>query len=247
MPRRPRIALAGFPLHIIQRGNNRSACFFSDDDRGAYLYWLRRYAERFDVQIHAWVLMTNHVHLLTTPSTPGAASRVMQALGRRYVRTINHLYRRTGTLWEGRFKACAVHAEEYLFHCMRYIELNPVRAAMVSAPGEYRWSSYRRNAMGHDDVLVTAHPLYVALGQTPRARCEAYYAQFDTHVDNPGVAEIRSATAAGHLLAGESFRAAIEMAHRQRLGPAPLGRPRNKEARDGSQLDLPDGPPEKRL
>lgn len=237
MPRRPRIALAGFPLHIIQRGNNRATCFFSDEDRGAYLYWLKRYAECFGIAIHAWVLMTNHVHLLVTPNAPGAASRAVQALGRRYVRYVNRAHGRTGTLWEGRFRACAVHAPEYLFRCMQYIELNPVRAAMVDEPGEYRWSSYRRNALGFDDQLVSQHPLYSALAATKEAQRLAYRALFDAPIDAPMLAHIRSATAAGHLLAGERATKAVEAAEGRRLGPAPRGRPR-KNDKNGVRVQL---------
>ena len=239
MPRRPRIALAGLPLHIIQRGNNRSACFFCDDDHAAYLYWLRRYAARFRVRVHAYVLMTNHVHLLVTPPAPADASRLMQALGRQYVRTVNHLYRRSGTLWEGRFRACGVRAEEYLLACMRYIELNPVRAGMVASPEAYRWSSFRRNGLGVDDPLVSEHPLYTALGPDPEARREAYRALFRAQLDEAIVADIRSATASGHLLASERFRKEAEAALGARLGPAPRGRPRKRAGGlDGEQIEM---------
>ena len=170
MPRRPRSDLTGFPLHLIQRGNNRLACFFSANDHVAYLHWLDRYARRLGVALHAWVLMSNHVHLLLTPPSPAQASRLMQALGRRYVRYVNHTYRRSGTLWEGRFRACAVHAEDYLLSCMRYIELNPVRAGMVADPGDYRWSSYRQNGLGLADTMLTEHPLYTDLGETSPSR-----------------------------------------------------------------------------
>ncbi len=228
MPRRPRIALSGLPLHIVQRGNNRSACFFCDDDHAAYLHWLQRHAERLRVRVHAYVLMTNHVHLLLTPPAPADASRLMQALGRRYVRAVNHLYRRSGTLWEGRFRACGVRAEEYLLACMRYIELNPVRAGMVASPEAYRWSSFRRNGLGAGDALVSEHPLYTALGTDPEARRNAYRALFRAQLDEAIVADIRGATAAGHLLASERFRKEAEAALGARLGPAPRGRPRTR-------------------
>jgi len=232
MPRRPRISLAGAPLHIIQRGNNRSACFFAQDDYATYLYWLRRYAARLRVELHAYVLMTNHVHLLLTAQDTGAISRLMQSLGRRYVRMINHLYRRTGTLWEGRFRACAVHAEDYLLACMRYIELNPVRAGMVASPEDYPYSSFRRNGFGEASSIVHEHPVYAALGTSPAERQAAYRALFRSALEDELIAQIRSATAAGHLLAGERFRQQAEAALARRLGPAPRGRPRKK----------PDGP-----
>jgi len=239
MPRRPRIGLAGLPLHLIQRGNNRSACFFAEDDYAAYLYWLRRYAEPLGVRLHAYVLMTNHVHLLLSPQRPEDASRLMQALGRRYVRAVNHLYRRSGTLWEGRFRACAVRAEDYLLACMRYIELNPVRAGIVGSPAEYRWSSFRRNGLGEANPIVTEHALYRALGASAKAREAAYRALFRAHLDEDIIADIRAATTAGHLLAAERFRKETETALGRRLGPALRGRPRKRTGGlDGEQLDF---------
>lgn len=148
MARLPRICLPDIPQHVIQRGNNRQACFGSDEDYAAYAHWLEEYARKFRVAIHAWVFMTNHVHLLLTPETDEGVSRLMQTLGRKYVRYFNYTYKRSGTLWEGRFKSCVVEAENYLLLCQRYIELNPVRAGMVEAPGDYIWSSYRANGLG---------------------------------------------------------------------------------------------------
>lgn len=229
MPRRPRSDLAGFPLHLIQRGNNRSPCFFSDADRAEYLLWLGRYARRFAVAVHAWVLMGNHVHLLATPPSPAHASRLMQALGRRYVRYVNELHGRSGTLWEGRFRACAVHGEDYLLACMRYIELNPVRAGLSRSPDEYAWSSYRGNALGRADPLLTEHPLYTGLGATLAERCDAYRQIFAGHVSNAELTEIRAATASGYLLANQGSRRKLESERGRLLGPAPIGRPRAAE------------------
>ena len=128
MPRKPRFNLIGIPQHVIQRGNNRQVCFASDEDFAAYAHWLHEYSIKFQVSIHAWVFMTNHVHLLMTPATKDGISKLMQSLGRRYVQYFNYTYKRTGTLWEGRFKSCVVDADNYLLLCQRYIELNPVRA-----------------------------------------------------------------------------------------------------------------------
>lgn len=225
MPRRPRSDLAGFPLHVIQRGNNRSACFFSDADRAAYLHWLERYSQKMEIEIHAWVLMGNHVHLLLTAPTPAHVSRLMQSLGRRYVRRINEAQSRTGTLWEGRFRACAVHAEDYLLACMRYIESNPVRAGVAASPGDYRWSSFRSNGLGINDSLITEHSLYRRLGVAPANRQIAYKALFRTQFDEVELAGIRKATASGHLLATERSRKGIESMRGVLLGPARIGRP----------------------
>lgn len=226
MPRRPRIHLPGFPLHVVQRGNNRNPCFFSDGDCAAYLDWLQRAAEKLDCAIHAYVLMTNHVHLLLTPGRLGAVSALMQSLGRRYVQYVNHTYRRTGTLWEGRFLASVVHAEDYLLKCMRYIELNPVRAGMVAQPGDYRWSSFRCNGLGKPDGMIREHGIYMALGANPAARREAYRSLFSAHLDDDVLAEIREASQSGTLLSGERFRKEIEIAQARRLTRAPRGRPR---------------------
>ncbi len=240
MPRRPRTDLSGFPLHVIQRGHNRSACFFSAGDRAAYLFWLGRYAARLGVAIHAWVLMTNHVHLLLTPPSTEQASRLMQILGRRYVRYFNDEHMRSGTLWEGRFRACAVHAEAYLLTCMRYIELNPVRAEIARDPGTHPWSSYRRNALGRADQLVTEHPLYTGPGASHLERQAGYRDLFRGNLDETALTDIRGATASGHLLAGERLRKEIEAARGLRLGPAPRGRPPKDSGGelDGEQADL---------
>ncbi len=226
MPRRPRTDLAGFPLHVTQRGHNRSPCFLSDDDRAAFLLWLGRHAARLGIAIHAWVLMTNHVHLLLTPPSPADVSLLMQILGRRYVRHFNDAHNRSGTLWEGRFRACAVHAEDYLLTCMRYIELNPVRAGMASEPGAYPWSSYRRNALGRPDQLVTEHLVYTRLGASLPERQTAYRNLFCADTDEAVLTGIRTATASGHLLAGERFRKEFGKTRGLQLGPAIRGRPR---------------------
>ena len=160
MPRRPRIKLAGIPQHIVQRGINRAPCFFAEEDYHFYLHWLEKSAVDWHCHIHAYALMTNHVHLLVTPENENGIARLMQSLGRRYVQYINRGYTCSGCLWEGRYKSSVVQAESYLFACMRYIELNPVRAAMVSDPAQYCWSSYRHNGLGQADSRITPHPVF---------------------------------------------------------------------------------------
>ncbi|MGE0560046.1 MAG: transposase [Burkholderiales bacterium] len=178
MPRRPRIHLADHPQHIVQRGHNRAACFFAEEDYRFYLHWLKLGAEKYGCAIHAWVLMTNHVHLLLTPDAPNGISQLMQSLGRRYAQYVNRFYKRSGSVWEGRFKSSLIQAEEYLLTCYRYIELNPVRADMVRDPGEYAWSSYRHNGLGRTDVLITEHPLYQQIAATAAERQAGYRALF---------------------------------------------------------------------
>ncbi|WP_286272261.1 transposase [Thalassotalea hakodatensis] len=170
MARLPRIDLPNIPQHIIQRGNNRQACFYHEKDFKAYLNWLKYYSLKEDVAIHAWVLMTNHVHLLCTPKKPKAVSFMMQGLGRRYVQYFNYSHQRTGTLWEGRYKSCLVQNSNYLLEVYRYIELNPVRAGMVDNPTDYPWSSYQINALGKVSSLVSYHDQYLTLAQSDTER-----------------------------------------------------------------------------
>jgi putative transposase len=176
MPRPNRPDVPGVPQHVIQRGNDRQPCFFTESDNLRYHNDLREVALREGCAVHAYVLMTNHVHLLMTPSRRGAVARVMQSLGRRYVRYVNDRYNRTGTLWEGRYKACLVDEGDYLMQCHRYIELNPLRAGMVADPSDYSWSSHRANAYGTHDPLVLPHPAYMALSLDPAERLRAYRA-----------------------------------------------------------------------
>ena len=205
MPRRPRIELAGMPQHLVQRGVNRSPCFFAEEDYHCYLHWLKEAAAKWRCAIHAYVLMTNHVHLLLTPSDVHGPAKLMQSVGRRYVQYVNRHYRRTGTLWEGRFKSSAVQAETYLMLCQRYIELNPVRAGMVNDPGQYRWSSYRSNGIGQDDGLITTHPVYLAQGLESEARRAAYRALFRSELDEAALDDIRLAISQSQPLGSSRF------------------------------------------
>jgi putative transposase len=174
MPRKPRMYLPNIPCHVIQRGNNRSACFFTEADYRFYLNCVKDAAGKFQVAVHAYVLMTNHVHLLMTPVDRSGISKVMQSIVRRYVQYVNKTYKRSGTLWEDRHKASLVQAEDYLLVCHRYIEMNPVRAGMVNHPGDYPWSSYRHNAYCEPDGLVHYNPVYLQLGKDNEQRCYQY-------------------------------------------------------------------------
>lgn len=220
MPRKTRFDLPGIPQHVIQRGNNREPCFFAEADYRRYLSDLSTSAKKYSCAIHAYVLMTNHVHLLVTSDIPYGISQMMQALGRRYVYYINHEHRRTGTLWEGRFKAALIDTEAYLLTCMRYIELNPVRAAMVAHPADYPWSSYAMNALGRADALVTPHPIYLALDAVPTRRQQAYRELFRNHLDADALHDIREALNHELVLGRSHFKDKIEaMTERQaRLG-----------------------------
>lgn len=226
MPRRPRLALQGVPLHLIQRGNNRQACFFADEDYRFYLDWLYEHAGKTGCRVHAYVLMTNHVHLLISADKTDAPGALMKALGQRYVQYVNRVYRRSGTLWEGRFRSCPIQEEAYLLACQRYIELNPVRAGMVGHPGEYRWSSYRANAQGEVSPLIRPHGLYDALGLDVVERQAAYWALFRYELEPGLVDQIRQATNGNFVLGSERFAAEVAAAIGRRVVPGKSGRPR---------------------
>jgi len=226
MPRKTRLCPPGVAQHVIQRGNNRQVCFCADEDYAVYAHWLREAATKFRVQIHAWVFMTNHVHLLVTPVEPEGVSRMMQQLGRWYVRYFNKTYRRSGTLWEGRFKSCLVQSTEYLLQCYRYIELNPVRASMVNDPVDYKWSSYRCNGIGVESGLLTAHQEYLSLGANKQERLENYRSLFRYQVDVALLTEIRESLNMGLVLGSERFKDEIEAALAKKARPGISGRPK---------------------
>jgi putative transposase len=230
MPRRPRIHLDGVPLHIVQRGHNRAPCFFREEDYSSYLRWLDEALRESECALHAYVLMTNHVHLLLTPQKANAVPKLIISLGRRYVQYINRTYRRTGTLWDSRYKSSLVHAQRYLLVCQRYIELNPVRAAMVVDPAQYGWSSYRTNALGEGQARVTPHVLYRALGGDQQARQARYRALFHAQLDVPAIDDIRLALNHSQPLGGSRFLAHIARMTGMRCEVNPRGRPRKRDA-----------------
>lgn len=232
MSRKPRFQLVGVPQHVIQRGNNREPCFHGAEDCQRYLGDLHEAAGRNHCRLHAYVLMTNHVHLLVTPMQEHGMPHLMQDLGRKYVRYINHTYRRTGTLWEGRYKSSLIDSDAYLLTCMRYIELNPVRARMVEHPGEYRWSSYAANAQGQANPLLSAHPLYEELGSEPEARRQAYRELFRHHMDNDLLHAIREALNQELVLGRDDFKDRIAQMTARQTRPGAIGRPRTNKAEE---------------
>ena len=228
MPRRPRLALPNIPQHIIQRGNYRQACFYAEEDYRFYLEWLREFALKSYCRIHAYVLMTNHVHLLLSAARPESPGALMKALGQKYVQYVNRTYRRSGTLWEGRFRSCITQEDSYLLSCQRYIELNPVRANMVEHPAEYRWSSYRGNAQEEPDPLLTPHAVYLALGQDTASRAAAYRELFRYQIEPGLVDEIRRATNGNYALGSPAFAKQVSAALGRRVTPGKSGRPRRE-------------------
>lgn len=229
MARKPRFNLPGIPQHVIQRGNNREPCFFAEDDYHVYLEYLGKSAEKAGCEIHAYVLMTNHVHLLVTPLREFAVSGMMQALGRQYVRYVNQVYRRTGSLWEGRYKASLVDTERYVLTCYRYIELNPVRAGMTQTASEYGWSSYRATALGNADPVIMPHDEYLRLGQDDTERQYAYRELFRHHMDDYALHDIRQALNEELVLGSERFKDRIDEMVTRRVRRGEPGRPRARD------------------
>jgi putative transposase len=229
MARHPRLILPGVALHIVQRGNNRNACFHEDADYLVYLSFLRHFSGKHECDIHAYCLMTNHVHLLLTPVDADRCAVLMRDLGRSYVPYFNRRYGRSGTLWEGRFRSCLAESALYVLACYRYIELNPVRAAMVNAAATYRWSSYAGNSGARTDPLLKSHAEYLALGSGELARCAAYRALFDEALEPAVLRSIRQATHGGYPLASDKFKVDV-------LQPAGC---RTERGKPGPRLEEP--------
>jgi putative transposase len=232
MARLPRLTVPGYPHHIIQRGNNRQATFRDAADYERLLALLGEYAEREKVAIHSYVLMPNHFHLLLTPETQNGVSRMMQSVGRRYVRYFNDRHGRTGTLWEGRYKAALIQTERYLLTCMIYIDLNPVRAGLTARAADYRWSSYGHYVGARHDKLVRPHALYWQLGNTPFAR-EASYAELVNQGVSPKLQlALTDSALKGWTLGQEDFIAVLQKQTKRRLVRDRVGRPFSKNVPD---------------
>ena len=232
MARLPRPDLAGVPQHVVQRGNNRMPCFLDDDDRRRYLQCLREALVRYGCELHAYVLMSNHVHLLLTPGIAGAVSRLMHTFARNYAGSFNARHGRTGTLWEGRYKSCLVDSEHYVLTCYRYIELNPVRAWMVDDAAAHPWSSYSANALGTANSLLRPHAAFLALGNDPATRVDAYRALVAEALPEETVIEIRMYLQQQRALGTERFRMRVETELRRFAGVRPAHRPRKQAAAD---------------
>lgn len=219
MPRVARLVVPGMSVHIVQRGHGRAACFFEDADYLAYLVALGTYASRFGCSVHAYCLMTNHVHLLVTPQGPSGCAQLMKHLAQRHSKRINAKHGRTGTLWEGRFYSALVTSDEYALACYRYIESNPVRASMVRNAQEYRWSSHRANTGAEIHSLIRPHPAYLALGTDDAHRAGAYQTLCQTQPQTQVVDEIRRATRSGNRMGAPRNR----RGRPKRAGQAEIG------------------------
>lgn len=225
MARLPRLTLAGYPHHVIQRGNNRQVIFADRQDFEAMLALLAENAQKFRVAVHAYVLMDNHFHLLVTPATDDALPLMMQAVGRSYVRYFNDRHGRSGTLWEGRYRSTLIETERYLLACMAYIDLNPVRAGMVGQALGWPWSSHAHYLGQRIDRLVTPHALYWALGNTPFAREAAYAELVQAGISGAEQTALTDATLRGWALGGADFVADLQKKSPRRVSKARPGRP----------------------
>ncbi|BCE01699.1 transposase [Marinicellulosiphila megalodicopiae] len=217
MPRAPRVNLPDIAQHVVQRGNNKQACFFSEEDYVLYLSKAKEYALKFEVDIHSYVLMTNHVHFLLTPRKNNGVSLFMQALGRFYVQYINRTYERTGTLWEGRYRSTIVGTDAYFLQVSRYIEMNPVRAKMVLKASDYKWSSYQHNALDKNIELITPHACYMALGKTDEERKFCYCQFVNKAIPEKLLTQIRDSTKKSWALGDKDFIFKIEEKLNRRL------------------------------
>ena len=226
MARKPRFSLPGIPQHVIQRGNNREPCFYAEDDYHRYLGDLKEALAYNGCRLHAYVLMTNHVHLLLTPMAEHGVSHVMQDVGRKYVRYINHTYRRSGTLWEGRYKSSPIKQDEYLLACCRYVELNPIRAGIVDAPENYKWSSYRCKIGIEKPDWLDLDPCYKNLGNTDKERAKRYKQFVKGSIPDGEWALIREALQRGQLTGSNRFIEEVERKIGRRIECRGQGRPR---------------------
>ena len=227
MARLPRLSVPGYPHHVIQRGNNRQPIFATLGDRQLFLELLEQNAKKFAVHIHAYVLMGNHFHLLATPQAQDALPQMMQAVGRRYVRYYNDSQGRSGTLWEGRYKSTVIQTERYLLACMVYIDLNPVRAGLVAQARDYPWSSHGHYIGQRQDRLLTPHPLYWDLGNTPFAREVAYAEMVTAGVSVDTQSALSRSALRGWALGDPEFVAELQKKAVRRVSQTLAGRPVN--------------------
>ena len=226
MPRKPRFYVPNMPVHVMQRGHNRGAVFFSVQDYLEYLRCLKHAADNYGCKVHGYVLMTNHVHLLVTPENKESIGQLFQGVGRHYVRYVNKTYHRHGGLWEGRYKGNIIQSQAYLLSCMRYIEMNPVRAGMVDHPAKYRWSSYSANALGVSNAILSQHEEYISLGTSADLRQKVYQGLFDDNIETDVIDFLRQSLQSGTPLGSDQFKSQIEAAVGRKVGWVRPGRPK---------------------
>jgi putative transposase len=226
MARLPRYTIINQPQHIIQQGRDGQQIFFEEQDYQYFRDCLDAASFNYQLKVHAYVLMPDHVHILATPGNTDSISRTTQSIGRNYVQYFNESYDGSGTIWEGRYRATVIESKQYLLACSRYIEMNPVRNNLVRSPRDYRWSSYAHNALGKHDEMISPHREYLALGSDARSRAAAYRAMFKPKLCNEAVQQITDATLKGWVLGSRKFAQKIEKLSGRRATQLPKGRPR---------------------
>ena len=226
MARLPRVVLAGYPLHIMVKGHNSQPIFFSDEERRSYLEWLRDAAREYDLAIHAYALMPNHVHILATPKTELSASRVMQSVGRRYAQMFNRVHGTTGTVWEGRYRSCLVDPDTFFLLCQKYIEQNPLRAGLVQKPEDWHWSSYRHHVGAETIPWISDHPSYWALANTPFERQLTWQKSVLDSLNRVDLEKVSSHLNFGWPLASDQLLKQLSQKISRPLAPRRAGRPK---------------------
>ncbi|WP_370981191.1 transposase [Agaribacterium sp. ZY112] len=234
MARLPRINIADIPQHIVQVGHNNLACFFDDEDYEFYLQCLHKASEQYQVHVHAYVLLPNMIQIIATPKMTQGISSMMQSLGRRYVQYVNHRYKRSGTLWGGRYKSSLIDSDAYLLTCYRYVELKPMYLGLADSPEDYQWSSFNYHTCKADSELIKDHRLYNALGESDVERGQEYSRLFRFDFDSRLIEYIAETVKLGQVLGGDAFKDKIEKIANQRVRPLKRGRPSKKEANDSS-------------
>jgi len=238
MARLPRLVVPNQPHHILQRGNDKQTIFRDAEDYASFLAWLKEAARQFKVAVHAYALLPDHLHLLVTPADDAGLGKMMQWIGRHYVPYFNGKYQRTGTLWQGRYRATVIDAEHYFLLCSRYIESHPVRAGLAAAPEDYPWTSIAHHIGVKPDPLITDHPVYWALGNTPFDREAGYKSLLDLGISQREADAVTAATLKGWPLGSDKFKAALAKQVNRRVEPAKRGRPR----RTASEQKIPTSP-----
>lgn len=226
MPRLPRLNLIDIPQHIVQVGHNNLPCFFDEEDYQFYLDSLRNAADQYRVDVHAYVLLPNMIQIIASPRVPDGIPSMMQSLGRRYVQFVNHRYRRSGTLWAGRYKSSLIDSDSYLLTCYRYVESRPIYLGLAESMDGYRWSSFRHHANIEQSNVIKDHRLYLSLGKKPQARAEAYQELFRYRFDRRLLEYIAETIKLGQILGGDVFKDKIEQIANQRVRPLKRGRPK---------------------
>jgi len=230
MARLPRLVVPHQPHHIIQRGNDKQTIFRDTEDYTSFLAWLKEAARHFKLAVHAYALLPDHLHLLVTPSDDAGLGKMMQWIGRHYVPYFNGKYQRTGTLWQGRYRATVIDSEQYFLLCSRYIESHPVRAGLAASPEDYPWTSIAHHIGVKPDPLITDHPVYWALGNTPFDREASYKSLLDLGISQREAEVVTEATLKGWPLGSEKFKAALAKQVNRRVEPAKRGRPRRTDS-----------------